>query len=109
MTSVLSQGLPDHRDTRSFPTRRSSDLCRLSCHLRCERSGLTGSLETNLSGRGQVGFKGRSEEHTSDLQSRFELVCRLLLEKKKPNTEITRAQTNDKWYNNTSEQISDLH
>src|SRR5699024_12010046 len=27
----------------------------------------------------------RSEEHTSELQSRFELVCRLLLEKKKKN------------------------
>src|SRR5699024_12680377 len=28
----------------------------------------------------------RSEEHTSELQSRFDLVCRLLLEKKKENT-----------------------
>src|SRR5207249_8242627 len=28
---------------------------------------------------------GRSEEHTSELQSRFDLVCRLLLEKKKKN------------------------
>src|SRR5699024_10626287 len=27
--------------------------------------------------------KVRSEEHTSELQSRFDLVCRLLLEKKK--------------------------
>src|SRR5699024_12524790 len=27
-------------------------------------------------------FKQRSEEHTSELQSRFDLVCRLLLEKK---------------------------
>src|SRR5699024_11741371 len=27
----------------------------------------------------------RSEEHTSELQSRFDLVCRLLLEKKKSN------------------------
>src|SRR2546422_4537129 len=27
--------------------------------------------------------KGRSEEHTSELQSRLHLVCRLLLEKKK--------------------------
>src|SRR5437868_15538209 len=27
----------------------------------------------------------RSEEHTSELQSRFDLVCRLLLEKKKKN------------------------
>src|SRR3712207_7242199 len=31
----------------------------------------------------------RSEEHTSELQSRQYLVCRLLLEKKKNNTEIT--------------------
>src|SRR5699024_11549932 len=29
---------------------------------------------------------GRSEEHTSELQSRFDLVCRLLLEKKKRQT-----------------------
>src|SRR5699024_12662918 len=29
------------------------------------------------------GSPGRSEEHTSELQSRFDLVCRLLLEKKK--------------------------
>src|SRR5207249_12172150 len=28
-------------------------------------------------------YKTRSEEHTSELQSRFDLVCRLLLEKKK--------------------------
>src|SRR5689334_23731706 len=30
----------------------------------------------------------RSEEHTSELQSQFHLVCRLLLEKKKINTDI---------------------
>src|SRR5437868_12728690 len=29
----------------------------------------------------------RSEEHTSELQSRFDLVCRLLLEKKNKNDE----------------------
>src|SRR5437868_8325431 len=29
--------------------------------------------------------RSRSEEHTSELQSRFDLVCRLLLEKKKKN------------------------
>src|SRR5689334_24209469 len=32
---------------------------------------------------------GRSEEHTSELQSQFHLVCRLLLEKKKKNTTYT--------------------
>src|SRR5690349_23018563 len=31
---------------------------------------------------------GRSEEHTSELQSRRDLVCRLLLEKKKKNKKI---------------------
>src|SRR6266513_5598821 len=31
----------------------------------------------------QLRGTGRSEEHTSELQSRFDLVCRLLLEKKK--------------------------
>src|SRR5207247_7104537 len=30
-------------------------------------------------------YDGRSEEHTSELQSRVDLVCRLLLEKKKTN------------------------
>src|SRR2546422_8534308 len=35
-------------------------------------------------GRGQSRYDGgRSEEHTSELQSRLHLVCRLLLEKKK--------------------------
>src|SRR2546422_7301191 len=32
---------------------------------------------------------GRSEEHTSELQSRLHLVCRLLLEKKKTNVHPT--------------------
>src|SRR5687768_18262518 len=39
--------------------------------------------------KGKVGFPSldqhRSEEHTSELQSRLHLVCRLLLEKKKTN------------------------
>src|SRR2546429_8982525 len=33
----------------------------------------------------------RSEEHTSELQSRLHLVCRLLLEKKKNKTKISNA------------------
>src|SRR5687768_18227961 len=35
----------------------------------------------------------RSEEHTSELQSRLHLVCRLLLEKKKKNTNATRIHS----------------
>src|SRR2546427_1912033 len=35
--------------------------------------------------------KRRSEEHTSELQSQSNLVCRLLLEKKKTKTELERG------------------
>src|SRR3712207_7836392 len=35
--------------------------------------------------------RDRSEEHTSELQSRQYLVCRLLLEKKKQKTKLTRT------------------
>src|SRR5260370_10009003 len=38
----------------------------------------------------QITLTGRSEEHTSELQSHLNLVCRLLLEKKKA---ITRSPT----------------
>src|SRR5438477_3503506 len=38
--------------------------------------------------------KARSEEHTSELQSHVNLVCRLLLEKKKKNQTL-RATSND--------------
>src|SRR3712207_8336654 len=38
---------------------------------------------------GQKGVNQRSEEHTSELQSRQYLVCRLLLEKKKRSTDHT--------------------
>src|SRR5262249_59505618 len=38
----------------------------------------------------------RSEEHTSELQSLTNLVCRLLLEKKKKKKQNTKQQTNTK-------------
>src|SRR5260370_12535442 len=44
----------------------------------------------------KVAISNRSEEHTSELQSHLNLVCRLLLEKKKHKTlhrSLTRAQT----------------
>src|SRR2546427_6287282 len=44
----------------------------------CGPAGRTGPK-----GRGGAGRDGRSEEHTSELQSQSNLVCRLLLEKKK--------------------------
>mgnify|MGYP000704490246 CR=1 FL=1 len=51
-------------------------------------------------GTGTVGginsstYTFRSEEHTSELQSRLHLVCRLLLEKKKKNVCLNRYNKN---------------
>src|SRR3989449_8526586 len=42
-------------------------------------------------GRAGYGCVCRSEEHTSELQSRLHLVCRLLLEKKKKKQQIVKA------------------
>src|SRR5207248_11543377 len=93
-----------HRDLHSFPTRRSSDLTGSTSGSR------TTSTPTRTPGRRRrpstrwprpasrsrrsrasrapttpsptCGYL-RSEEHTSELQSPYDLVCRLLLEKKK--------------------------
>src|SRR5690606_41505801 len=85
------------RDLHSFPTRRSSDLqsrCAdgrpwlpvtdRSAHHRHREpwaaavAGVTRQCRAVVSARRPA----RSEEHTSELQSRENLVCRLLLEKK---------------------------
>src|SRR5438874_7850743 len=49
---------------------------------------------------GRAGLKNRSEEHTSELQSRRDLVCRLLLEKKKKR-KIKNKQLTLKLYTST--------
>src|SRR2546429_6486343 len=45
-------------------------------------------------GRSRSWFCPRSEEHTSELQSRLHLVCRLLLEKKKKKTTHNMTHSN---------------
>src|SRR5437899_9458045 len=71
----------DPRDLHSFPTRRSSDLPAVDLH----DEGLLGPEEVDLEPVDPHVHSrlGRSEEHTSELQSLRHLVCRLLLEKKK--------------------------
>src|SRR5207248_11399391 len=95
-----------HPHLTSFPTRRSSDLqfqhrqlprrdggeCRRGrrrnpTYLHRRREDLGHDLR-NLGCRRRRGrylepCRRRSEEHTSELQSPYDLVCRLLLEKKK--------------------------
>src|SRR5689334_25407103 len=48
-----------------------------------ERGAAAADAGVSAEGSGFRGVSFRSEEHTSELQSQFHLVCRLLLEKKK--------------------------
>src|SRR5689334_24099425 len=61
-----------------------------SATLSTTTSGSPGSSATVTVTRAVGGVWVRSEEHTSELQSQFHLVCRLLLEKKK-KTEIAHT------------------
>src|SRR5205807_8360954 len=96
----------DHRDLHSFPTRRSSDLSwsagmtigsprpgppeanGIDCQTPSSaRPKAVGPIEIRPGAHRRRAVrslrKRRSEEHTSELQSPCNLVCRLLLEKKK--------------------------
>src|SRR5699024_12536682 len=97
-----------HRALLSFPTRRSSDLV-VQPQLHTDMSDFSDRFGVAMPGGAQEALDPsprltrdrnqkreihntvgidldhrvvRSEEHTSELQSRFDLVCRLLLEKK---------------------------
>src|SRR5699024_12086134 len=103
LPSYFSSRPSDHLSLHSFPTRRSSDLCDhqsgfhfiahflsppyRACSLlsacRCDAAGAALSpRSSDFTEDFLPPAFSRSEEHTSELQSRFDLVCRLLL----PNT-----------------------
>src|SRR5256885_9723857 len=70
--------------TTLFRSRRPGRACAPSC---CPTSGRRRRLATSIGRRAVAGCTAsRSEEHTSELQSPCNLVCRLLLEKKKRRT-----------------------
>src|SRR5699024_11898465 len=71
----LRLGLPDRGDAASAP--HPASRLRRQDHRPASQG--EGAMQDAAQTR-------RSEEHTSELQSRFDLVCRLLLEKKKKNT-----------------------
>src|SRR5688500_19758935 len=77
---------------RSFVTR---DLFRALRHGQRGRHGLRRVARRLLREARNAGGprRARSEEHTSELQSPCNLVCRLLLEKKKKHTALTQEKT----------------
>src|SRR5690349_22687718 len=85
-----------------FPTRRSSDLEEMApiggggagafrVRRRAEERR-DSALEDCFGHAAEV---GRSEEHTSEVQSRRDLVCRLLLEKKKATLTVLRIASSN--------------
>src|SRR5206468_10387331 len=103
---LFSRACRPARDLHPFPTRRSSDLSskptvaicfgearRFRFKIRpkpqpmesrwCTRSVCWPRTCPWLKISSSAASRDRSEEHTSELQSRSDLVCRLLLEKKK--------------------------
>src|SRR5690242_21218883 len=84
----------DTLDLHSFPTRRSSDLDTTTVVSKTTDANGEAMFENAAAGTvwveasftdaaGNRRKAPRSEEHTSELQSHVNLVCRLLLEKKK--------------------------
>src|SRR2546428_9772166 len=59
-------------------------------------AGELGDAEPGLGCRRGQHSPGRSEEHTSELQSRSDLVCRLLLEKKKKKSKDINTEKKQK-------------
>src|SRR3712207_7109357 len=86
-TLSLHDALPIYRGLDDLVIDGSARRHRIAAALR--RAGF-GSLAFSI----PLGFSTRSEEHTSELQSRQYLVCRLLLEKKnQPNYHHPRTST----------------
>src|SRR5690625_6312658 len=86
------------RYLHSFPTRRSSDLTAPSSTPTAGLTSIqaTASIPTAKCSAGPSAQPpARSEEHTSELQSRGHLVCRLLLEKKKKTNIQTETNYSD--------------
>src|SRR5258707_7766619 len=80
-TLFRSSPLPPYFGSRLIPSKPSSP------HLRnTSRGKIPARSHSRAKGVSSRSTNERSEEHTSELQSRQYLVCRLLLEKKKKKT-----------------------
>src|SRR3712207_8417021 len=85
IVALLERGSPVHHHFERVAHRGDSRACeRMEVHIACFRAIL---LDEILIAHRLI--KRRSEEHTSELQSRQYLVCRLLLEKKKKSYSLS--------------------
>src|SRR5690606_39724407 len=87
-TLFRSPPASSHRGRKGPPGsgRRAIFPCRSPLQKGPRRPGKASASREGPSPLARGGARTRSEEHTSELQSRENLVCRLLLEKKNKNT-----------------------
>src|SRR5690606_39671047 len=78
-TCEILQQMPEFDISQIIPP--NARVCIIAPHPDDEILGCGGLIQR----LDKLGYQIRSEEHTSELQSRENLVCRLLLEKKKIN------------------------
>src|SRR5690625_6670124 len=81
------------RPSATRPT--STGSCEVSAPSKAARPTKS-CLDFSATTRPSPDWAGRSEEHTSELQSRGHLVCRLLLEKKKKKDKHDRQRSSQK-------------
>src|SRR3712207_9374826 len=83
----LHHALPIWTLRRRVSTRRgaSPSWARITSSRRSTRCSSSGGSRRSTPSTPTSSQRGRSEEHTSELQSRQYIVCRLLVEKKKKN------------------------
>src|SRR5690606_39829065 len=81
----------------ALPISTSGPKCSRPMHSARSRRKASSTRRCRVDSWRAFSNKARSEEHTSELQSRENLVCRLLLEKKNKTTERTRntSKNND--------------
>src|SRR5260370_5122199 len=87
--NVLAMPMSEPATTNGGSESMNDAVARRAYELYCARGSQDGhDVEDWLTAERELRSEGnaRSEEHTSELQSHLNLVCRLLLEKKKINT-----------------------
>src|SRR2546427_7577025 len=87
------QRLHQHGDARRRDRRRDLPTLRRTGEDQLELE-LLGEPQGGLDVAPPIGISDRSEEHTSELQSQSNLVCRLLLEKKKKELHMKTTRLN---------------
>src|SRR5688572_951882 len=113
--SAINSGVKDIRDAieqakkqryfdRPGPIMFIDEIHRFS---KSQQDSLLGAVEDGTVTL--IGATTRSEEHTSELQSQSNLVCRLLLEKKKKKQKKKKQKKNQKNYNVSDRQTKNLN